>query len=102
MASLRQLQRVFGRAERDRQDAAYVYAEALRYYVDGRRSDRTRREVYPLVVRYYRELVQATKFRNRAAEDLKERAEEGVEDAGTEFELTATTEGGTPGLIAKR
>lgn len=104
---LTQLRRALTRAARQYDDAAYVYAETLRQY-RRLRSDRTRAEAYRYLVDAYADALVAYQRAGRAAaavrdvgirrepfEDVPKRLE-GVFPIGTEFELTATTTGGTP------
>lgn len=103
--ALRTLRLAFERAEAARLDALDFYHATVVYY-NQRRSDRTRREAYLDVLDAYHEAQHTARIRARTAdvyeaakkEEEEEWEEEGGDDfpAGTEFELTATTEGGSP------
>lgn len=90
------LRRAFDRAERERVDAAYVYAEVTRAY-KRLRSPVSKHEMYwQEVMPAYEELQLAIQRREQAAAELNEEELGPMLPAGTEFELTATTKGGTP------
>jgi hypothetical protein len=96
MAKLSRLRRAFERAERERVDAAYVYNEVVKHY-RRLRSPRSKYDAYwQEVVPAYEELQLAIQRREQAAAELNEAELGPMLPPGTEFELTATTRGGTP------
>lgn len=90
------LRRAFDRAERERVEAAYTYSEVVRYYRRLRGARQKYDTYWQEVVPAYEELQLAIQRREQAAAELNEYELGPVLPAGTEFELTATTRGGTP------
>lgn len=93
------LLRDFNRLESERVAWADAYQDVLRDYRRLRRPDRQRALYYGELLPILEELERATDERNRAAARLEGRVLEsyyGIEPTGTEYELTATTAGGSP------
>jgi len=100
MATMRQLQGAFNRAERLRVIAARSYYAAYQQYQRLRSPQRRFDFYYQTLLPASERANRATDRRNlayRALEQARHIPEPDLLPAGTEFEFTAVTEGGTPG-----